>query len=82
VIVSKCGNIVERKEGLVDIFMLLSVGYFALTFLVFFSFWDYFEIVTIKNSCLMLFKNFSLTSISVVYKRDDSMPVRHKFILK
>jgi hypothetical protein len=31
---------------------------------------------------IMLLKNFSLTSISIVYKRDDSMPVRHKFILE
>jgi hypothetical protein len=58
---SKCGNIqvVEPYAALrlVDIFTLLSVSYFGLTFLVFFLGF-FFEIVTtIKKSCWN-FKNF------------------------
>jgi hypothetical protein len=52
-------------KDFVDIFILSSTGYFGLTFLVFFGI--IFEIVTIKKSCWMLFKNISLTSISIVW---------------
>jgi hypothetical protein len=45
---------VERNEGLVDIFMLLSVSWlFCVDFSGVFFLWIFLEIVTIKKSCWM-----------------------------